>query len=351
MEPIPITSAFLQESLRPALLLGFAGLFTSLLLTPAYTYLAYKFQWWKKPREDAISGEKAKVFSRLHAAKHRRHIPTMAGGVGLISLVVVTLVFNLDRAQTYLPLAAVVGAGALGLIDDIINLRGSCKGTGGLNSKLKFILMAIISGGLAYWCIAKLGYTSIHLPFDGELVLGAGLLAALIMFVIVGTANAVNITDGLDGLAGGLLTMAYAAFGVIAFLQGNIGLAGFCLTVVGTLLSYVWFNIYPARFFMGDVGSFAFGTGLAVVAIMTNSILLVPVIGFVFVIEVLSVIMQLASKKLRGGKKIFKSAPIHHHLEATGWPETKVTMRFWVIGQVSAVLGLLLAIWGGFVKL
>jgi phospho-N-acetylmuramoyl-pentapeptide-transferase len=326
------------------------GFFGALALTPVYTGLAYRFKWWKKPREDAISGEKATVFSKMHAEKHRRNIPTMAGIIGLVALAVTTLFFNLDRAQTYLPLAAMVGAGMLGLLDDVINLRTNGKGKGGLSSGLKFTLMALIASGLAYWFIAKLGYNSIHVPFGDDLIIGSTLLAAFIIFVIVGTANAVNMTDGLDGLAGGLLISAYGTFGLIAFLQGNFGLAGFCFTVVGALLAYVWFNIFPARFFMGDVGSFAFGTGLAVVAIMTNSILLLPVIGVLFLVEVFSVVIQLTSKKVFK-RKVFRSAPIHHHFEAIGWPEAKVTMRFWVIGQVAAVAGLALAVLGGFVIL
>ena len=156
----------------------------------------------------------------------------------------------------------------------------------------------------------------------------------------------VNISDGLDGLAGGLLIMSFSAFGVIALLQGHLKIAGFCFTVVGALLSYLWFNIYPARFFMGDVGSFAFGTSLGVVAMMTNTLFLLPVIGILFVVEAGSSLIQIVSKKLFH-RKVFVSAPIHHHLEATGWPEVKVTMRFWVIAGVSAFVGILMALSGG----
>ena len=163
---------------------------------------------------------------------------------------------------------------------------------------------------------------------------------------MVATGNAVNISDGLDGLAGGLLTTSFGAFGVIALLQGHFALAGFCFTAVGALLSYLWFNIYPARFFMGDVGSFAFGVALGVVAMMTNTLFLLPIIGFIFVLEAGSSVIQITSKKLFG-RKVFKSAPIHHHLEASGWPETKVTMRFWVVGCVVAFVGVFLAIAGG----
>lgn len=350
MQQTLISTQQIIENLKPVLLLGFGGFLCSMLLTPIYTTLAYKFKWWKRPRTEAASGEVAKVYQKIHAKKHKRHIPTMAGIIGLISLVTVTILFNFDRGQTWLPLAAFVGAGLLGLMDDIINLHSSGKGTAGLNYKVKFILMFLIAGLLAYWFVVKLGYHQIHIPFSDNLVLSSGLMFGLIIFVIVATANAVNITDGLDGLAGGLLVTAFSVLSLIAILQGNFGIAGFCLTAVGVLLSYLWFNIFPARFFMGDVGSFAFGTVLAVVAIMLNAMLLIPVIGLVFVVEVGSSALQLLSKKLLK-RKVFLSAPIHHHFEAKGWPETKVTMRFWILGQVAGVLGLLAAVLGGFLKL
>lgn len=349
MDQLP-TIQIMIDNLKPVLTLGFSGFALAMLLTPVYTSIAYKHQWWKKPRKDTVTGEKAVVFTKIHAAKHKRHIPTMAGMIALLALTVVTVVGNLDRGQTWLPLASAIGAGLVGLLDDIINLKGSGRGTAGLNFKIKLLLTMIIAAGLSYWFVYKLGYTSLQVPFSGELVLAPVLMFLTYIFVILATANAVNITDGLDGLAGGLLVTAYAAFGLIAMLQGNYGIAGFCLTVVGVLLSYLWFNIYPARFFMGDIGSFAFGTTLAVVAIMLNSTLLIPVIGAVFVGEVLSVVMQLSSKKILH-KKIFRSAPIHHHFEAIGWPETKVTMRFWVLGQLAAVIGLLSALLGGFIRI
>jgi phospho-N-acetylmuramoyl-pentapeptide-transferase len=179
----------------------------------------------------------------------------------------------------------------------------------------------------------------------GDLALG-WLIVPLFAFAVVATGNAVNISDGLDGLAGGLLALSFSTFGVIALLQGNIGIAGFCFTVVGALLSYLWFNIYPARFFMGDVGSFAYGATLGVIAMLTNTFFLLPVIGILFVIEAGSSLIQLVSKKFFG-RKVFISAPIHHHLEASGWPEVKVTMRFWVIAAVTSFFGIILALAGG----
>ncbi len=350
MQQIPISPQIILDNLQPVLTLGFLGFAIAMLLTPVYTKFAFKYQLWKRPRIDTVSGEKAVVFQKMHAEKHKRHIPTMAGIIGLVALSIVTLLFNLDRGQTWLPLAAALGAGFVGLLDDLINLKGSGRGTAGLNFKIKLLLTTIIAAGLSYWFVYKLGYNTIQIPFGGELALAAPLLLVGFMFVIIATANAVNITDGLDGLAGGLLVTAFATFSLIAFLQGNFGIAGFCLTLVGVLLSYLWFNIFPARFFMGDIGSFAFGTSLAVVAIMLNSVLLIPVIGLMFVIEVGSAVLQLLSKKILK-RKIFISAPIHHHFEAKGWPETKVTMRFWVLGQISGVLGLLVAVLGGFITI
>lgn len=338
------------ENIKPILTLGFMSFVLSMLLTPVYTKFAYKYSWWKKPRTDAVSGEQAKVYQKMHAKKHTRHIPTMAGMIGLVSLSVVTVLFNLDRGQTWIPLMAAVGAGVIGLIDDIINLKGSGRGTAGLNFKLKLLLTTSIASAVSYWFVYRVGYNALHMPFSGDLIIAPFILFGIFVFVIVATANAVNITDGLDGLAGGLLATAFAMFCLIAILQGNFGIAGFCLTMVGLLLSYLWFNIFPARFFMGDVGSFAFGTALAVVAIMLNAMLLIPVIGLMFVIEVASSALQLISKKIFG-RKLFISAPIHHHFEAKGWPETKVTMRFWVLGQICGVIGLIIAVFGGFLSL
>lgn len=321
------------------LLLTFGAFCLSMLITPIYTTLAYKYNWWKKPRQNAVTGEAAKVFNSLHAAKHHRHIPTMAGVIFVITVTIVTLLANLSRSETWLPLAAFTGAGAVGLVDDFINIRGTGLGVAGLPAKIKLLLISAIALVGGWFFYAKLDVSSVHIPIVGALQLG-WLIVPLFVLVVVATANAVNMTDGLDGLAGGLAAIAFGAYSVIAFLEGRYGVSAFCLTVVGSLLSYTWFNIFPARFFMGDVGSFALGTSLGVVAMLTDTVVLLPIIGLVFVAEAGSTILQIGSKKLRNGKKIFKVAPLHHHLEASGWPETKVTMRFWIIGQVSAMLGL-----------
>lgn len=340
-----MTLETLTHELTQIFLLSVGSFALAMILTPIYTYFAYRYKFWKKQRTSSTTGEILQVFTKLHAEKFKRSIPTMAGVIFCISIVVVTLLFNRDRAQTFLPLAALVGGAGVGLLDDIINIRGQGLGVAGLRSSLKFIMIIGISAVLGWFFFYKLGYNSIHIPFIGDWILGWWIIP-LFMFAVVATSNAVNISDGLDGLAGGLVALSFGSFGVIALLQGHTLIAGYCFTVVGALLSYLWFNIYPARFFMGDVGSFALGTSLGVVAMLTNSLLLLPIIGCLFVVEAGSSLIQIVSKKFFH-RKVFLSAPIHHHLEASGWPEVKVTMRFWVIACVSGFIGIVVALAGG----
>ncbi len=333
-----------SSTLVHVLLLGTLGFLLAMLLTPLYTTVAYKREWWKKQRTDAWSGGVATVYNKLHAAKHQRHVPNMAGLIFVGAIAIVTLVSNLNRGQTWLPLAGMLGAGAIGLADDIMNIRGTTK-IAGMQAKLKFSLYSLVAIGGGWWFYEKLGVHQVYLPFIHEWQIGVGIIA-LFWFVVVATANSVNISDGLDGLAGGLLASSFGAYAIIAGIEGKYALAGFCLTVVGALLSYTWFNIYPARFFMGDVGAFALGTALGIIAMQTDTIYVLPIIGFVYVMETGSVIINRTSRKLRHGKKVFLSSPIHHHFEAIGWPETKVTMRFWILGQVAATLGLAIFLLG-----
>lgn len=334
------------DSLIRILLLGFLGFAFAMLLTPIYTTVAYKKEWWKRQRTDAWSGGKATVYQKLHAAKHKRNIPTMAGLIFVAAIAIVTLAGNLDRGQTWLPLAGLVAAGAIGLFDDILNIKSSGKGVAGMSARLKFGLYSVLALAGGWWFYSKLGVDSMYIPGVGEWFIGIGVIA-LFWLVVVATANAVNISDGLDGLAGGLLTSSFMAYAIIAAVQHKFALAGFCVTVIGALLSYTWFNIYPARFLMGDVGSFALGASLGIIALQTNTVYILPIIGAVYVMETGSVIINRTSRKLRNGKKVFLSSPIHHHFEAIGWPETKVTMRFWILGQVSAVFGLIVFLTAG----
>lgn len=334
----------LDTTLIRILALGFLGFAVSTLLTPLYTTIAYKFQWWKRQRTEAMGGATSTVYNKLHAEKHKRHIPTMAGLIFVASITLVTLPLNLSRGETWLPLAGMVASGFVGLLDDFLNIRGSGS-IAGMRAKTKFALHSLIALAGGWWFYSKIGVTHVYIPGFNEVYIGVFAIL-LFWFVVIATANAVNITDGLDGLAGGLLTTSFLVYAIISAVEGRYVLAGFCMTVVGALLSYTWFNIFPARFFMGDVGAFALGTALGVIAMQTDTVYALPIIGAVYVIETGSVIINRTSRKLRHGKKVFLSSPIHHHFEAIGWPETKVTMRFWVLGQIAGVLGLMLFLVG-----
>ena len=336
----------INEEMFYGLLLALASFLFSMLLTPIYTHFAYKYHFWKKQKKTTVDGEALPVMTKLHAHKFKRAFPTMAGLVGVIAVTVVTWIFNLDREWTWLPLVGFLGGSFVGVIDDSINIFGSGRGAAGLRGPVKFFLITVVGVILGWYFAVKLDMTTMLIPFIGNIELGIAGMIIVFAFAVVATSNAVNITDGLDGLSGGLTMLAYGSFGVIALFQGHVLLFGFCMTIVGWLLSYIWFNVPPARFMMGDTGSFALGAGLGVVAMMTNSFLLLPVIGLPFVIEAGSSLIQLASKKFFH-KKIFISAPLHHHLEAKGWGEAKIVMRFWIIAGVCAILGVYLAAVGG----
>ncbi|MFQ6016388.1 MAG: phospho-N-acetylmuramoyl-pentapeptide-transferase, partial [Anaerolineae bacterium] len=268
--------------------------------------------------------------------------PTMGGILVLATIFVLTVSFNLvERYSMLLPLGVIVSYGLLGAADDLLTLVGSKRE--GIAIGPKFILLLLLSILVAVVLHFVLGLTSVYLPALGKFNIGYWYLPIAI-FILLGSANAVNLTDGLDGLAGGLLVFAFLAYGLIAFLQGQLYLVTFCFTGVGALLGFLWFNVYPAEVFMGDTGSLALGATLATVALMTGQWLLLPVVGIVFVSEVLSVIIQKTYRFLNHDKRLFKMAPIHHHFELSGWSETKVTLRFWILGLLGGLLGIALAL-------
>ena len=296
------------------------------------------------------------VFAALHAKK--AGTPTMGGllvwitvlfvavGSALLAQVLPGSVFDkltfLTRQQTWLPLGALVASALVGLVDDYFNIRHIGAHGGGLRARHRLLIYTVIAAIGAWWFTVKLDFHLLHVPFLGTFNIGWWYVPVF-MFVIIATAFSVNETDGLDGLAGGTLFIAYAAFAVIAFAQGKYDLAAFCGAIIGGLLAFLWFNIHPARFFMGDTGAMSLGITLGIIAMLTNAALLLPVIGFVFVLESLSVLLQVAWRKLRK-RKLFLSAPFHHHLEASGWPETQIVMRLWVVAFVAAGLGVALAL-------
>lgn len=312
----------------------------SMLSTPLFTDFLYRNRLGKKIRRTDYAGDKAPIYTKLH--KSKEDTPTMGGLIIWIPTMILTLIFNLSRAGTWLPLFSLVSSGIVGGLDDLLNIFGIGPNRGGMRFRYKLLLYLSMAGAGAWWFFKKLGWSMIHIPMLGNFEIGWWYVPIFIL-VIVFFAFAVNETDGLDGLAGGTLAIAYGAYAAIALSQGKVELAIFCATILGTTLSFLWFNIYPARFFMGDTGAMALGMTLGVVAFLTNTVPLLFIIGFVFVMEAGSAILQIVSKKFFK-KKIFLSAPIHHHFEALGWPETKVTMRFWIIAAIAAALGLTIAL-------
>lgn len=329
----------------------------AMAITPILTYFLYKYKIRQQIKELAAFGGKAPIYQALHYKK--ANTPTMGGLLIWFTVLFVTFLIYylgkylplpfiknlnfLSRSQTWIPLFSLVAAGLLGAFDDLYGVYGKSLERG-LKVRWKFFWQGLIAVVGAWWFYYKWEYTSIHIPAWGPLELGF-LYIPLFILVIISTANAVNITDGLDGLSGGVLATSFGAFGAIALAAGKVDLAALCGAILGALLAFLWFNIYPARFFMGDTGSLALGATLGVVAMTLNAIVVLPIIGFVLVAETLSVILQFFSKKLRG-KKIFLSSPLHHHFEAKGWPEPKIVMRFWIISAVMAVIGLIIGLLG-----
>ena len=240
--------------------------------------------------------------------------------------------------QKYFPIAAMAIAGVLGLFDDILGVfRIGPKG-GGLQVRHKFILYVLLALIGAWWFYSRLGFDILYVPFIGNVSINEWYVP-LFIFIIVASAFSANETDGLDGLLGGVTLFAFGALTVVAFALGRYDLAAFGGVTMGALLAFLWFNIYPARFFMGDTGSMSLGITMGVIAMLTNTALFLPFFAFILVIETLSVMVQITSRKVFG-RKVFFSTPLHHHFEALGWPESQITMRFWIISAVMSGLGL-----------
>ncbi|PJC36694.1 phospho-N-acetylmuramoyl-pentapeptide-transferase [Candidatus Peregrinibacteria bacterium CG_4_9_14_0_2_um_filter_53_11] len=319
-----------------------------MLLTKPFYRILIKHGVRKQLRDTAADGGSASIFNQLHASKSGT--PTMGGVLIWLTVAIIVLIsplaqwlglarFSLlNRNETYLPIFTLISTGLLGLLDDYLNIRGGKNK--GLKVKPKFFWLTLfaLAGGL--WFYYKLGYDLIHIPGYGDLALGPWYIA-LFTFIVVAGANAVNITDGLDGLAGGLTLITFTALGIIAYFQGLVILAAFCGMIVGTTMAFLWFNIPPALFYMGDTGALALGATMGVIAMLTNSAVVLPLVAFIFVVEAASSSIQLLSKRWFK-RKVFLIAPLHHHFEARGWGEAKVVMRFWIVGALIAFLGVLL---------
>ncbi len=345
------------------LVTGFIAFVVTFIFTPFWINFLYKYKIGIKIKNKGVQGDKLQYVNILHANKSGT--PSSGGVVIWVSIAILIFashyifpylanVFDIDfiarldflsRKHTWLPLFALVAAGILGLFDDIMSVKGwgSNKG-GGMRFAMRFWWLFAIAGLGAWWFYSKLGWDTLHVPGVNDFEIGLWYIP-LFIFVILFSAISSNETDGLDGLNGGVLLMAFTAFALIAFFQNKVNLAAFCAAIGGSLMAFLWFNIYPARFIMGDTGAMSLGTTLGVVAMLTDSALILFIIVFIYVLESGSVIIQLTSKRFFG-RKVFFAAPIHHHFEVMGWPESKITMRAWIFTAITAGIGVIIGVFG-----
>lgn len=353
--------------------LGTASFLLAFFLTPALTNILYKHKLWRKTvRTKALGGGNLEFFQKFHSEGEVK-TPRFGGVLIWIVPPAIALLFFLlsytgiawlekfnflSRNQTWLPLATLIAAAAVGFLDDIMQVlapptKGAFKPlwdlfgkyvAGGLSLRYRFALVSLIGLTGALWFFYKLDWNTIHVPGNGDIFIGIFYIPIFVLVMLATYSG--GVIDGIDGLSGGTFSSIFAAFGVIAFAQHQIDLAAFCFVIAGAILAFLWFNIPPARFYMGEIGIMGLTAALTVVAFLTDSVLVLPIIAILLVAESASVIIQLLSKKLRKGKKVFLAAPIHHHFEAKGWPPYKVTMRFWIIGVVAAITGVAIRLLG-----
>jgi phospho-N-acetylmuramoyl-pentapeptide-transferase len=337
------------ETIR-ILVLTTISFIVALIITPLWFNFLKKHNFGKHMRES----ENAPVFHELH--KKKEGTPNSGGVIVWGTVLLLAAFFGImgrffdgawrylsfiSRAETYLPIAALLVSALLGLLDDYLGvLRLGGGAGGGLQVRYKSIVYLAVAAIGAWWFYFRLGWDILAVPFFGNFTVGWWYIPIFI-FIVFATAFSANETDGLDGLLGGVSLFAFIALTAVAFVLDRYDLAAFSGLMVGALLAFLWNNIYPAKFFMGDTGSMALGVTIAVIAMLTNTALLLPFFVFIMVVESISVIIQVLSKKFRK-KKVFRSAPIHHHFEALGWPESQITMRFWIISALSCAMGLII---------
>lgn len=341
--------------------------FVGIAITPTITHFLYKYRLWKKKSgKIATDGRETPIFNELHKEKEVG-TPRLGGTVIWISVITTALAIwvvskviptedtlKLDfisRSQTWIPFATLIIGAIVGMIDDVMEIYGT-KGyiAGGMSLRKRLGIVSLVGILCGFWFYDKLDVSSLALPFGNSLELGILFIpffALVMLFIYSG-----GVIDGIDGLAGGVFAVFFSSYAGIAFIQHQINLAAFCAVVVGGILAFLWFNIPPARFYMSETGTMALTMTLTVVAFMTDTlggghgILVLPIVAIPLVITTLSDIIQLTSKKLRNGKKVFLVAPIHHHFEALGWPSYKVTMRYWVISIIFGIIGLCISLLG-----
>ena len=342
----------------------FPALFSFLIgiaITPSLSRLMYKHKMWrKKSRSHENVDAMSEAFKKVHNEKGETGTPRVGGVIVWLSVLAVIVILYLislfapsdiseklnflSRNQTILPLGMFLFASLFGLTDDILQIYG--KGLNlseGVSRKLRILTVILIGAVGAWWFYFKLQSLSIHIPFYGDIWLGLWFVPFFIAVVFVIFSG--SVIDGIDGLAAGVTCSAFGAYTIIALAQDQINIAAFCATIIGGVLAFLWFNIPPARFYLGETGIMGITITLAIVAFLTNQVVVLPIIALPFIVTSLSSSIQMFSKKYFG-KKIFKIAPLHHHFEALGWPSYKVTMRYWIISIMCAIIGTVIALIG-----
>ena len=343
--------------LFPAIMAFLVGI----AITPRLTDLMYaKKMWRRKSRSTENVDAMSEAFKQIHNEKGETGTPRVGGIIIWLSVIAVIVIMYLisffvpsdiseklnflSRNQTLLPLGMFLFASLFGLTDDILQIYG--KGLNlseGISRKLRILIILLIGAVGAWWFYFKLQNLGVHIPFYGDLWLG--LLFIPFFMAVVFVIFSGSVIDGIDGLAAGVMCSAYGAYTIIAIEQHQINIAAFCATIIGGLLAFLWFNIPPARFYLGETGIMGITITLAVVAFLTNQVVVLPIIALPLIVTSLSSTIQMFSKKYFH-KKIFKIAPLHHHFEAMGWPSYKVTMRYWIISIMCAIIGTVIALIG-----
>ncbi len=332
--------------------------FLGIFLTPIATHFFYKYKMWKKyPR---TNGSTNGDFKKIKNENDELNTPRVGGMIVWISALFTTVVFYLisivfpgdattkmnflSRNQTLIPLATLIFASLIGLLDDMLQIfgRGVYSKDPLIYRKIKIACIIFIGLVISYWFYAKLEFTSIHIPFNGEIELGIWFIPFFIMVMLA--VFSTSVVDGIDGLSGGIVATVFGAYSIIAFAHNQIDISAFCAVVAGGILSFLWFNVPPARFYMGETGMMGLTVTLSVVAFLTNSVLLLVVIAFPLVMTSLSVIIQIISYKFFNKKRVFRLAPLHHHFEAIGWSREKIVMRYWILSVIFAVIGVIIAL-------
>ncbi len=330
-----------------------------ILITPIASHYMTKFKVWKKKSvATTIDGQIATITASLHNDEER-HLLRMGGGVIWVSVFTCALLFwivshtinypladkleFISRNQTWLPLIGMLVGALVGGLDDLLvsqvfGKTGSYIG-GGLSFPIRLTAVALMGLFAGAWFYIKLGVDAVYLPFYGHVHLG---VLFIVFFVIVTIALfSTSVIDGIDGLSGGIFTAIFSSYGIIAFINNQVDIATLCFVIAGATLAFLWFNVPPALFMMGETGIMALLLSLSVIAFMTDAVLYLPIIALPLVITTLSVILQLLSKKFLK-RKLFLVAPLHHHFEAKGWPRYRIVMRYWIVSFICALLGIVI---------